>query len=111
MYIFVAQEAKMNDLTLHPGGRDPIPKFQFCYTIVLQAVDAEYDVRGYLLSQLVKLCLKNRAVVPPEQRSYYECYVSQRALAYLERCTAQLLFGPGGRFSPHEYRYVVRKKI
>ncbi|MFG0419586.1 hypothetical protein [Pseudomonas sp. zjy_8] len=101
----------MSDPTLTQGARASMLKFQFCYTTVLEAVDAQYDVRGYLLSQLVKICLENRAIIPPAQRSYYDCCVHQNALAYLEDFTAQLLFGPGGRFSPHEYRYMVEKKL
>lgn len=35
--------------------------FHFCYATVIKAVDARYDIRGYMLAELVKLCLKNRA--------------------------------------------------
>jgi hypothetical protein len=63
---------------------------------VIKAVDARYDVRGYLLSELVKLCLKNRATVPLARRAYYEGCVQKEAIAFLERYTSHLLFGPGG---------------
>lgn len=63
-----------------------------------------YDVRGYLLSELVSLCLNNRATVPLAYRARYERNVQSEAIAFVESCTAHLLFG-SGRFSPHEYRY------
>ncbi|MCG3645606.1 hypothetical protein NC656_14470 [Pseudomonas asiatica] len=81
------------------------PLFRDCYSTVIRAVDARYDVRGYLLAELVKLCLKNRATIPPARRRYYECNVQEQAITYLEQCTSRLLFGPNGRFSPDEYRY------
>lgn len=66
-----------------------------------------YDVRGYLLSELVSLCLGNRATVPLAYRARYERSVQSEAIAFVESCTAQLLFG-SGRFSPHEYSYGVK---
>lgn len=87
---------------------NPQPVFRDCYSTVLKATDARYDVRGYLLAELVVLCLKNRAVVPMCHRPYYESCVQKEAIAFLQRFTARLLFGPGGRFSPHEYRYIQR---
>lgn len=71
---------------------------------MLKAANARYDVRGYLLSQLVNLCLSNRATVPRVYRDHYERCVQKEALKFVEYFTAQLLFG-SGRFSPHEYRY------
>lgn len=73
---------------------------------MLKAADMRYDVRGYLLSELVSLCLGNRATVPLAYRARYERNVQSEAIAFVESCTAQLLFG-SGRFSPHEYRYRV----
>jgi hypothetical protein len=58
-----------------------------------------------LLSQLVKLCLKNRGAIPVAHRVYFEQCVQHEALCFIEHFTAQLLFGPAGRFSPSEYRY------
>lgn len=66
-----------------------------------------YDVRGYLLSELVSLCLGNRATVLLTYRARYERYVQREAIEFLESFTAQLLFS-SGRFSPHEYRYRVK---
>lgn len=71
---------------------------------MLKAADVRYDVRGYLLSELVSLCLGNRATLPWAYRARYERYVQREAIAFVESFTAQLLFG-SGRFSPHEYRY------
>ncbi|MCY1297138.1 hypothetical protein D9M70_465660 [compost metagenome] len=82
------------------------PVYCNCYSTVIRAVDARYDIRGYLLAELVMLCLKNRATVPLVRRAYYERFVQPEALTYLEHFTARLLFGPGGRFSPHEYHYI-----
>lgn len=76
------------------------PVFRKCYSTVIRAVDARYDIRGYLLAELVILCLKNRASVPLARRVYYERYVQKEAIAYLKHLTARLLFGPDGRFSP-----------
>ena len=81
-------------------------RLHFCYATVIKAVDARYDIRGYMLSELVNLCLKNRARIPGDRRSIYERHVQPEAFAYLECFTAQLLFGPGGRLCPHEYHYV-----
>ncbi|MDI3357923.1 hypothetical protein MO767_26805 [Pseudomonas sp. UYIF39] len=80
--------------------------FHSCYATVIKAVDARYDIRGYMLAELVKLCLKNRARVLDGRRTFYECHVQLEALTYLECFTANLLFGPGGRLCPHEYHYV-----
>ncbi|MCY1304297.1 hypothetical protein D9M71_169920 [compost metagenome] len=89
-----------------PKARYQRPAYYSCYSTVIRAVDARYDIRGYLLAELVMLCLKNRATVPLARRAYYERYVQLEALTYLEHLTARLLFGPGGRFSPHEYHYI-----
>ena len=78
--------------------------FHSCYATVLKATDARYDVRGYLLSQVVSLCLGNRATVPLAYRDQYDRCVQREALTFVEYFTARLLFG-SGRFSPHEYRY------
>jgi hypothetical protein len=82
--------------------------FHFCYATVVKAVDERYDVPGYMLSALIKICLKNRATIPRDRRVYYGGYVQQEAFTYLEAVTAGLLFGPNGRFSLHEYRYRLR---
>lgn len=81
------------------------PVYHACYSRVIKAIDARYDIRGYLLAELVKLCLKNRAKVPLAKRAYYLRYVQPEVLTYLELIATRLLFGPGGRFSPHEYHY------
>lgn len=78
--------------------------FHSCYATVLRAADARYDVRGYVLSELVSLCLGNRATVPLVYRAHYERYAQKEAIAFVESFTAQLFFR-AGRFSPHEYRY------
>lgn len=57
---------------MHPQSTAP---YTDCYLTVIRAVDAKYDVRGYLLSQLVVLCLKNRAAIPFALRAYYESCV------------------------------------
>ncbi|EMW0968917.1 hypothetical protein LU674_031475 [Pseudomonas alloputida] len=95
----------MNSQAALGSDRNWRPVFHDCYSTVIKAVDARYDVRGYLLSELVKLCLKNRAKVPLARRAYYEGCVQKEAIAFLERYTSHLLFGPGGRLSPQEYRY------
>ena len=51
--------------------RNQPPPYTNCDPIAIRAVDAKYDVRGYLLSQLVVLCLKNRAAIPFARRAYY----------------------------------------
>ena len=84
---------------------DPQSTYHACYQIVLRAVDARYDVRGYVLAEMVKACLAHRATLSAAQRVYFAQYAPTEAAAYLERLTAMLLFGPQGRFSPQEYRY------
>ncbi|WBM49489.1 hypothetical protein M2J85_07040 [Pseudomonas putida] len=78
--------------------------YHSCYATVLKKADARFDVRGYVLSQLVVLCLDNRATLPQAYRAHYERYAKREAIAFVETLTAQLLFG-SGRFSPQEYRY------
>ena len=73
--------------------------YHSCYRTVLRTVDARYDVRGSVLAEMVKACLAHRAAIPAVQQAPAE------AMAYLEKFTAMLLFGPKGRFSPQEYRY------
>lgn len=90
-----SQSPRKNGLTFH-----------FCYATVIKAIDARYDIRGYMLAELVKLCLKNRARILDGRRTFYERHVQLEALTYLECFTAKLLFGPGGRLCPHEYHYV-----
>lgn len=82
--------------------------FHSCFNTVLKAVDARYDVRGYMLAELVRLCLENRARVPLIHRAHYDRYVQQEAIDFLEQFASHLLFGSTGRFSPDEYRYPSR---
>lgn len=79
--------------------------FRYCYRTVIRAVEERYDVRGSILAGLVRSCLENRARVPTKLSECYYCHVQREALNYLELFTESLLFGPHGRFSPHEYRY------
>lgn len=79
--------------------------FRSCYATVLSRVDARYDVRGYLLAQMVKLCLQNRGRLPRVSRDFYTQYAQAETIAFLEMCVTHLLFGPAGRFSPQEYHY------
>ncbi|WAB99744.1 hypothetical protein OSW16_08920 [Pseudomonas putida] len=89
------------------SSQHPQLAFQSCYRSVLKAVDSRYDIRGYVLAELVRLCLDNRARIPLIHRPHYDQYVSPEALAFLEHATARLLFGPAGRFSSREYHYLV----
>ncbi len=82
--------------------------FRYCYLTVVKAVDERYDVRGSILAELVRSSLENRGRIPPLKRAYYDRHVQQKALAYLELFTEHLLFGPNGRLSPTEYRYLVK---
>lgn len=95
---------EISDQNLLESSRDATLVYHFCYATVLKAVDVRYDVRGYLLSELVSLCLDNRATLPLAYRARYERYVQREAIAFVESFTAQLLFG-SRRFCPHEYRY------
>lgn len=79
--------------------------FHSCYATVLRMVDARYDVRGYVLSQMVKHCLQSRGTLPIPHRNFYAQYAQAEAIAFLEKCVTHLLFGPAGRFSPQEYHY------
>lgn len=82
--------------------------FWYCYRTVLKAIDERYDVRGSTLAELVRSCLENRGRPSPSQRAYYNRHMQQEALAFLECFTERLLFGPDGRLSLHEYRYLVK---
>ena len=77
-----------------------------CYLTVFRAADARYDVRGSVLAELVKSCLMSRSRIQSSLTSRIGIDVQQEALAYVEALTVSLLFGPAGRFSPHEYRYL-----
>lgn len=79
--------------------------YHSCYRTVLQAVDTRYDVRGSVLAGMVKACLAHRAILPATQRAYFAQHAPEEAVAYLEKFTATLLFGPQGRLSPQEYHY------
>lgn len=76
-----------------------------CYSIVHNATNARYDVRGSTLAELIKSCLANRGRVPDSLRAFCHSHVQQEALSYIEFFTERLLFGPNGRLSPYEYHY------
>lgn len=98
-------------MTYRRASERPLPPrhvFHACFNTVLKAVDARYDVRGYMLAELVRLCLENRARIPLIHRAHYDRYVQQEAIHFLEEYVSHLLFGPTGRFSPEEYRYPSR---
>jgi hypothetical protein len=101
----------VSDLTPSQSPRKYGLTFHFCYATVIKEVDARYDIRGYMLAGLVKLCLKSRARILDGRRTFYERHVQLEALTYLECFTAKLLFGPGGRLCPHEYHYVVNNGL
>jgi len=75
------------------------------YRTILRSVDERYDIRGYVLTAMVKACLQNRATLPAVHRPFFAVHAPVEAMNFLEERTARLLFGPGGRFSPEEYRY------
>lgn len=77
-----------------------------CYLTVFRAADARYDVRGSVLAELVKSCLTNRSRIQSSLKTRISGYVQPEALAYVEALTVSLLYGPSGRFSPHEYFYL-----
>lgn len=97
----------MSDRKAPSNARPPGGVYLSCYATVLKAVDARYDIRGYVLARMVRLCLQNRGTVPLALRAQYAQYAQKEAFAFLEGCAVHLLFGPAGRFSPHEYRYQV----
>lgn len=82
--------------------------FRYCYRTVIKAVDERYDVRGSILAELVRSCLENRGRITLSQRDFYSRSVLQEAVTYLEFFTERLLFGPHGRLSPTEYRYLMK---
>ncbi|EMR49354.1 hypothetical protein PPUTLS46_001777 [Pseudomonas putida LS46] len=84
---------------------DQKPIYHLCYRTILRAMDERYDIRGYVLAEMVRTCLKYRAILPAIQRSYFALHAQSEAITYLEHLTANLLFGPQGRFSPGEYHY------
>lgn len=86
----------------------PQPNYHLCYRTILCAMDERYDIRGYVLAEMVRTCLKHRATLPAAQRAYFLQYAQSEAISDLENLTAILLFGPLGRFSPEEYRYSQR---
>lgn len=72
---------------------------------ILRAINDRYDVRGSILSELIKSCLKNRSKVHPALVACYGDFVRLEVILYVECFTECLLFGPSGRFSLREYRY------
>lgn len=84
---------------------DQKPIYHLCYRTILRAMEERYDIRGYVLAEMVRICLKYRATLPAIQRSYFALHAQPEAMAYLEDLTANLLFGPQGRLSPGEYHY------
>lgn len=93
----------MNDVSYSQADR--LPRYRSCYWTILRSVDERYDIRGYVLGEMVKACLQHRATLPAAQHSFFASYAPTEAMTYLEKRTARLLFGPRGRFSPDEYRY------
>ncbi|POA54783.1 MULTISPECIES: hypothetical protein [unclassified Pseudomonas] len=91
-----------NDAYLQTGQQ---PNYHLCYRTILCAMDERYDIRGYVLAEMVKTCLKHRACLSAAQRERFIRYAQPEAIIYLEYLTANLLFGPQGRFSPKEYHY------
>lgn len=96
-----------DDVYLHVGRP---PSYRSCYWTILRSLDDRYDIRGYILAEMVKACLQHRGVLPSMHRSFFSLYASSEAMIYLEKRTASLLFGPKGRFSPEEYRYSVEER-
>lgn len=95
-------------MSYQKSPRVPTPQggaFHSCYDTVLRMVDARYDIRGYVLAQMVRLCLQSRGTLPLAYRNFYAQYAQDEAIAFLEMCVTHLLFGPAGRFSPQEYHY------
>ncbi|MBO3273988.1 hypothetical protein [Pseudomonas schmalbachii] len=93
----------MSNDAYRQAGRTPT--YRSCYRTVLRAVDERYDVRGYVLAEMVSACLAHRATLPATQRAYFAQHTQPEAMVYLETLTANLLFGPKGRLSSEEYRY------
>ena len=80
-----------NDAYLQTGQK---PNYHLCYRTILCAMDERYDIRGYVLAEMVRTCLKHRACLSAEQREYFMRYAQPAAITYLENLTADLLFGP-----------------
>ncbi len=72
-----------------------------CYRTLLRAVDRRYDVRGYLLHDMVLLGLANHGRRPPARRCCYREFVQDEALDYLERMATWLLYGAMGLLGPN----------
>ena len=83
----------MNDQKSPPSVHSKAVVFHSCYDTVLRKVDARYDIRGYVLAQMVKLCLQSRGTLPLAYRSFYAQYAQAEAIAFLEACVTHLLFG------------------
>lgn len=78
----------------------PQPIYHLCYRTILCTVDERYDIRGYVLAEMVGACLKHRATLSVEQRAYFARYAQPDALAYLERLTANCCLAPRDAFRP-----------
>jgi len=75
----------MSDRTAPSSARPPGGVFLSRYATVLKAVDARYDIRGYVLARMVRLCLKNRGTVPLALRDQYAQYAQKKSFCILGR--------------------------
>lgn len=58
--------------------------FLACYETVYRCVDKRYDVRGSILSDLVKLCLMNHGEISCTRREQFRNMVPEEAFNYIE---------------------------
>lgn len=75
-------------------------RYSACYRTLLREVDSRYDIRGYMLSAMVQLCLANHGKLPLRQRAYYQNYAQEEAIQFLERRTINMLYGRNGLLGP-----------
>ena len=71
-------------------------RYRACYRTLLCEVDSRYDIRGYMLSAMVQLCLANHGKLPLRQRGYYRDYAQEEAIQFLERRTTNMLYDYNG---------------
>lgn len=70
--------------------------YRSCYRTIYDSVDHRYDIRGSVLSDVVKLCLAHHGKLTQERRNQFRCYAPEEVFDYVEVVTTAVLYGNQG---------------
>lgn len=73
---------------------------------LFRSVDERYDIRGYVLTEMVKACLQNRATLPAVHRPFFAVHAPVEAMNFLEeRNRCGLSIAMISHIMPHALRF------